>query len=152
MLRRHLCSVLLVMALLATASARMTEITFNRYNQTSPFSATQIFTPPTYNGNYHMGVYLNANCSANEQNGVPGITITALLHWTDDLGIKSTATVALLNTNGGAAVAGSPGENGGWNHPIRVAANTAVTVEVDFDNPAGQSCTYNLAVSGTGFW
>ena|SRR5271166_5502982 len=155
MFHRLLCSALLVTALLATANARMigmTEVIFNKYKQTAPLPATQVFTPPTYDGNYHMGVYLNANCSANELDGVSGITITAWLHWTDDLGIDSRDTVAVLNTNGGAAIAYSPGKNGAWLHPIRVAANTPVTIEVDFDNPANQNCTYNLAISGIGFW
>jgi hypothetical protein len=127
---RRLLAVTMLLAAPLNATARLTEIAKDFVSRTKTFSATRIMVPPTASGSYLMSLFIN------QPSGSLG-NITATLRWTDEQGPQS-RSLALLNN-------GSPQ---GMAFPVRIAANTKVTVETT--GTVGTS--YDLFVRGIGFW
>ena len=123
MFRKSLASFLVVLALLATASASLTEVRRDFLNQTATFSATNVMTAPTADGSYFITVYLDQPV---------GGTVAATIAWIDENG--SPQQYQVFSGTGVFAV--------------RLQAGTTLTVQT-----AGSvSGTYNLFVDGVGFW
>jgi hypothetical protein len=121
--RKLLASSIIVLALLTTASASLTEVRQDFLNQTATFSSTSVMTAPTSDGSYLITVYLDQPA---------GGTVSATIGWTDENGNQQQFPVL-----GGSA----------W-FAVRLKANTAVTVATT----GTVSGTYNLFVDGMGFW
>jgi hypothetical protein len=127
---RRLLAVTMLLAAPLNATARLTEIAKDFVSRTKTFSATRIMVPPTASGSYLMSLFIN------QPSGSSG-NITATLRWTDEQGPQS-RSLALLNN----------GLPQGMAFPVRIAANTKVTVETT--GTVGTS--YDLFVRGIGFW
>lgn len=156
------------MALAATASASLTETTYNKYNQTGPLSAATVVNPgSTYNGNYLFSVYINGNYDACNDG------IYSVLRWTDENGTAQSIVVTGTGTGefgaqGSNCTSSGPGivnnfpldfgqsgsnVNSSWTGIIRVLAGTNVTVEVDcYWGCSTGSPNYDLSVDAIGFW
>jgi hypothetical protein len=109
--------------LLATASASLTEVRQDFLNQTAIFSSTSVMTAPTADGSYLVTVYLDQSA---------GGTVSATIGWTDENGNQQTFPVL-----GGSAC-----------FAVRLKANTSLTVSTT----GTVSGSYNLFVTGVGFW
>jgi hypothetical protein len=112
-----------VLALLATASASLTEVRQDFLNQTAIFSSTSVMSAPTADGSYLVTVYLDQPA---------GGTVSATIGWTDENGNPQQFPVL-----GGSA----------W-FAVRLKANTTLTVATT----GTVSGSYNLFVAGVGFW
>ena len=108
---RRLLAITMLLAAPLNATARLTDIAKDFVNRTTVFSATRVMAPPTASGSYLMSLYIN------QPTTVMG-NITATLRWTDEQGPQS-QSLALLNNGLPQGIA----------FPIRVVANTRVTVE-----------------------
>ena len=127
---RRLLAITMLLAAPLSATARLTDIAKDFVNRTTVFSATRVMAPPTASGSYLMSLYID------QPTTVMG-NITATLRWTDEQGPQS-QSLALLNNGLPQGIA----------FPIRVVANTRVTVEIK--GIVGTS--YDLFVRGIGFW
>lgn len=123
MARKSLVSFMAVLALLATASASLTEIRKDFLNRTATFGATKVMTAPSADGSYLITVYLDQPA---------GGTVAATIAWTDENGHQ-----LHYQAFGGSDV-----------FAVRVQAGTTLTVQT-----AGTANgSYNLFVDGVGFW
>ena len=127
---RRLLAITTLLAAPLNATARLSDIAKDFVGRTKTFSATRIMVPPTASGSYLMSLFIN------QPSGSVG-NITATLRWTDEQGAQF-RSLALLNN-------GSPQ---GIAFPVRVVANTKVTVETT--GTVGTS--YDNFVRGIGFW
>ena len=123
MARKSFASLILLLVLLATASASLTEVRQDFLNQTAIFSSTSVMSAPTADGSYLVTVYLDQPA---------GGTVSATIGWTDENGNPQQFPVL-----GGSA----------W-FAVRLKANTALTVTTT----GTVSGSYNLFVAGVGFW
>lgn len=57
MARKSFASLILLLVLLATASASLTEVRQDFLNQTATFASTSVMTAPTSDGSYLITVY-----------------------------------------------------------------------------------------------
>jgi hypothetical protein len=121
--RKSFASLIVVLALVATASASLTEVRQDFLNQTAIFSSTSVMSPPTADGSYLVTVYLDQPT---------GGTVSATIGWTDENGNAQQFPVL-----GGSA----------W-FAVRLKANTSLTVATT----GTVSGSYNLLVAGVGFW
>lgn len=123
MARKFLALPILLLALLAPASASLTEIRQDFLNQTATFAATNVMTSPAADGSYMIVVYLDQPA---------GGTVAATIAWTDENG----APQRYLAFGGSAVFA------------VRLQAGTGLTVATS----GTVSGSYNLFVDGVGFW
>jgi hypothetical protein len=121
--RKSFASLILLLVLLATASASLTEVRQDFLNQTATFAPTSVMTAPTADGSYLVTVYLDQSA---------GGTVAATIGWTDENGNQQTFPVL-----GGSAC-----------FAVRLKANTSLTVSTT----GTVSGSYNLFVTGVGFW
>jgi hypothetical protein len=123
MARKLFVPLIAVLALLAPASASLTEVRRDFLHQTATFSATSVMTAPSADGSYLITVYLDQPI---------GGTVAATIAWTDENGHQ-----LHYQAFGGSAV-----------FAVRVQAGTTLTVQT-----AGTvNGSYNLFVDGVGFW
>src|SRR5580700_8005106 len=108
---KRLLAITMLLAAPLSATARLTDIAKDFVNRTTIFSATRVMAPPTASGSYLMSMYINQPTSSVGN-------VTATMRWTDEQGPQSRSLV-LLND----------GLSQGIAFPIRVVANTRVTVE-----------------------
>jgi hypothetical protein len=132
MTRARFCVAIIQGIVLATvlsgaASASVTEIRQDFFNQTADLAATPILAAPTGDANYLIAVY----------ESVGSASATPTLRWTDENGIPRVQTGAFAD-NGCQMLTF-----------MRVKAGTQPTVET---TGYGGSGTYTLYVSGLGFW
>ena len=135
MFRKLLSATLLAVALVATASAGISEIRYQAFNQTSALSATPAVTVGSYNGTYLACLYL-------EQ---PGTTaaMTGTLSWTDENGNSQSFTPTNVQN-----VDGLPNWSASGCTLARVLANTSLNVAVSgTPNPK-----YSVSAGGFGLW
>lgn len=123
MARKSFASLLLLLILLATASASLTEVRRDFLNQSTTFAPTSVMTAPTADGSYLVTVYLDQPA---------GGTVSATIGWTDENGNPQQFPVL-----GRSA----------W-FAVRLTANTSLTVATT----GTVSGSYNLFVAGAGFW
>jgi hypothetical protein len=123
MARKSFAALIIVLALLATASASLTEVRQDFLNQTAIFSSTSVMSAPTADGSYLVTVYLDQPA---------GGTVSATIGWTDENGNPQQFPVL-----GGSA----------W-FAVRLKANTTLTVALE---PSAAATTFlSLAwASGT---
>ena len=120
-------AIILVLALSTAASASISEIRRDFFNQTADLPATPIVSAPTGDASYLVGIY--------ESVGTASAAPT--LRWTDENGILQSQT-------------GGFGYNGcQMTAFIRVRAGTQPTIETAGYWGTG---TYTLYVTGLGFW
>jgi hypothetical protein len=120
-------AIILVLALSAAASASITEIRRNFFNQTADLSATPIVSAPIGDASYLIAIY----------ESVGSASATPTLRWTDENGVSQSQT-GVFGYNGCQMTAF-----------IRVKAGTQPTVETTGYSGTG---TYTVYVSGLGFW
>jgi hypothetical protein len=113
----------MVLALLAPASATLTEVRQDFLNQTATLPSTSVMTAPRADGSYLVTVYLDQPA---------GGTVSATIAWTDENGNQQQFPVL-----GGSA----------W-FAVRLKANTTLTVATT----GTVSGSYNLFVAGVGIW
>jgi hypothetical protein len=127
MFRKLFTLTLLAMALVATASAGITEIKQTFQGQTALLSGSSIMSAPGSNGSYLVCAYLDQPS---------GGTVAATLSWTDENGNAQTATAASGTASGGGCT------------PIRVEASTTPSVSTT----GTIDSYYDLFITGFGFW
>lgn len=123
MARKVFAVLILLLVLLAPASASLTEIRHDFLNQTATLAATNVMTAPAADGSYLIVAYLDQPA---------GGTVAATIAWTDENG----AAQQYLAFGGTAVFA------------VRLQAGTALTVATS----GTVSGSYNLFVDGVGFW
>jgi hypothetical protein len=121
--RKSFASVIVVLVLLSTANASLTEIRQDFLNQTATFAPTGVMTAPTADGSYLITVYIDQPA---------GGTVSATIGWTDENGNPQQFPVL----DGSACFA------------VRLKANTTLNVSTT----GTVSGSYNLFVAGVGFW
>jgi hypothetical protein len=120
-------AIILVLALSAAASASITEIRRNFFNQTANLPATPVVSAPTGDASYLITIY----------ESVRSASATPTLRWTDENGVPQSQT-------------GTFGYNGcQMTAFIRVKAGTQPTVETNGYSGTG---IYTVYVTGLGFW
>jgi hypothetical protein len=121
--RKLLASLIVVLTLLATANATLTEVRQDFLNQTATLPSTSVMTAPRADGSYLVTVYLDQPAAG---------TVSATIAWTDENGNQQRFPVL-----GGSA----------W-FAVRLKANTTLTVATT----GTVSGSYNLFVAGVGIW
>jgi hypothetical protein len=131
MKHRGLLLTLFLLAICGSASASVTEVRKNFFNQRTNLPATAIMLAPVGDATYLIGVYESTTSCA----------VVPTLRWTDENGVARSQQ-------------GSIGPKGGNCYlsllvTLRVRANTTPTVETNGDD---NRFVYSLYVSGLGFW
>ena len=135
MFRRILSSALLVMAMLATARAGISEIKAEFLNRTAALSPTAILTAPGSDANYLLCLYLEEPGSA--------AAMTGTLSWTDENGNSQSFTPTNVQN-----IDGLPNWSASGCTLARVLANTNLNLAVS-GTPTPK---YSVSAGGFGLW